>query len=88
MDILQQRDKRLQDVRSQHTSFLIEDILFRPKTNIPQVSDMRLKKFLSGAYCVWRTIICCPINYDFIWDSSVAKLTRLRAGQCSNQIRF
>ena len=88
MDILQQRDKRLQDVRSQHTSFLIEDILFRPKTNIPQVSYVRLKTFRLGAYCVRRTIICCPINYVIRWDSSVAILIRLRAGQCSNEIRF
>ena len=63
MDILQQRDKRLQDVRSQHTSFLIEDILFRPKANIPQVSYMRIKTLRTGVLCVWRTIICCPTNY-------------------------
>jgi hypothetical protein len=43
MDILQQRDKRLQDVRSQHTSFLIEDILFRPKPTLPQVRYKRMK---------------------------------------------
>lgn len=42
MDILQQRDKRLQDVRSQHTSFLIEDILFRPKPTLPQVRYKRI----------------------------------------------
>jgi hypothetical protein len=53
MDILQQRDKRLQDVRSQHTSFLIEDILFRPKTSLPQVSYIKKKERISSARSVF-----------------------------------
>ncbi|XP_063220546.1 brain-specific homeobox protein homolog [Bacillus rossius redtenbacheri] len=33
-------DKRFQEARGAHTSFLIEDILFRPKASLPQVGAM------------------------------------------------
>jgi hypothetical protein len=63
MDILQQREKRLQDVRSQHTSFLIEDILFRPKTTLPQVGYVIVKERVSSARVVIERVADYMLGY-------------------------
>ncbi|XP_068083233.1 brain-specific homeobox protein homolog [Anabrus simplex] len=61
MDILQQREKRLQDTRSQHTSFLIEDILFRPKASLPQVPAVT--PMLSGSSVLTDGYSMLPTTY-------------------------
>ncbi|XP_033606344.1 brain-specific homeobox protein homolog [Cryptotermes secundus] len=71
MDILQQRDKRLQDVRSQHTSFLIEDILFRPKPTLPQVPIMgpalsRGSSVLSNGYYMLHAAYLHPAAHPYL----------------------
>ncbi|GFG36494.1 hypothetical protein Cfor_11832 [Coptotermes formosanus] len=80
MDILQQRDKRLQDVRSQHTSFLIEDILFRPKTNIPQVPTMgpalsRGSSVLSDGYSMLHAAYLHPAAHPYLHKAEPFFLT-------------
>ncbi|XP_021920685.1 brain-specific homeobox protein homolog [Zootermopsis nevadensis] len=80
MDILQQRDKRLQDVRSQHTSFLIEDILFRPKTSLPQVPAMgpalsRSSTVLSDSYSMLHAAYLHPATHPYLHKAEPFFLT-------------
>ncbi|XP_069691127.1 brain-specific homeobox protein homolog [Periplaneta americana] len=80
MDILQQREKRLQDVRSQHTSFLIEDILFRPKTSLPQVPAMgptlsRGSSVLSDGYSMLHAAYLHPAAHPYLHKAEPFFLT-------------